>query len=195
MASTALHGISRRRIQTLDTVDVVGAADDLIGVADSATQGTVVASQIEGRPLLRPDELLETVPGLIVTQHSGSGKANQYFLRGFNLDHGTDFSIFIDDMPINFPTHAHGQGYDDANFLIPELVNDIQYRKGPYSVEDGDFSAAGSARIHLRDTLSASFVDLGVGRNGYRRVLAAGSPAVGSGHLLYALEVSQYDGP
>lgn len=98
-------------------------------------------------------------------------------------------------MPINFPTHAHGQGYADANFLIPELVNDIQYRKGPYSVEDGDFSAAGSARIHLRDTLSASFVDLSVGRNGYRRVLAAGSPAVGSGHLIYALEVSQYDGP
>jgi outer membrane receptor protein involved in Fe transport len=182
-------------IQTLDTVDVTGTADDLVGVADSATQGTVVAGQIEGRPLLRPGELLETVPGLIVTQHSGSGKANQYFLRGFNLDHGTDFSVFIDDMPVNFPTHAHGQGYADANFLIPELVDSIQYRKGPYSVEDGDFSAAGSARVQLRNTLDASFVDMGVGGNGYRRVLAAGSPERGGGHLLYALEVSQYDGP
>lgn len=182
-------------IQTLDTVDVVGASDSLIGVADSATQGMVVASQIEGQPLLRPGELLETVPGLIVTQHSGSGKANQYFLRGFNLDHGTDFSIFIDDMPINFPTHAHGQGYADANFLIPELVNTIQYRKGSYSVEDGDFSAAGSARIGLRDTLNAPFFDLGIGGNGYHRVLAAAAPAMGGGHLLYALELSQYDGP
>ncbi|BBP00702.1 TonB-dependent receptor [Sulfuriferula nivalis] len=182
-------------IQTLDTVDVVGVTDDLVGVADSASQGTVVADQIDGRPLLRPGELLETIPGLIVTQHSGSGKANQYFLRGFNLDHGTDFSVFVDDMPVNFPTHAHGQGYADANFLIPELVDSIQYRKGPYSVEDGDFSAAGSARVKLRDTLSSSFVDMGVGGNGYRRMLTAGSPTLASGHLLYALEVSQYDGP
>ena len=74
------------------------------------------------RPVLRTGELLEVVPGLIVTQHSGSGKANQYFLRGFNLDHGTDLATSVDGVPVNMPTHAHGQGYTDINFVIPELV-------------------------------------------------------------------------
>jgi hypothetical protein len=182
-------------IQTLDEIVVVGVASSSLGISDTATQGTVFANQLEGRPLLRPAELLETVPGLIVTQHSGTGKANQYFLRGFNLDHGTDFAAFIDDMPVNLPTHGHGQGYADANFLIPELVSRIQYRKGPYFVEEGDFSAAGSARIQLRDRLSSSLFDVEFGGNGYRRTLIANSSSVMNGQLLQALEVSQYDGP
>lgn len=116
-----------------------------LGVADSANQGTVTAKQLENRPLLRTGELLEAVPGLIVTQHAGDGKANQYFARGFNLDHGTDFRTTVMGMPVNLPTNAHGQGYSDHNFLIPELVATIQYKKGTYYAEEGDFSAAGAA--------------------------------------------------
>src|SRR5438105_15111511 len=133
----------------LETVVVTGSSTNggLIGVADSATEGTVTAKQLANRPLLRPAEVMEAVPGMTVTQHSGDGKANQYFLRGFNLDHGTDFATFIDGMPVNMPTHAHGHGYSDLNWLIPELVERVRYKKGPYSVEEGDFASAGAARI------------------------------------------------
>ena len=87
-----------------------------------ATQGTTGAAQLADRPILRSGEILETVPGVIITQHAGGGKANQYFLRGFNLDHGTDFAVFLDDMPLNLPSHAHGEGYADMNMVIPEFV-------------------------------------------------------------------------
>ncbi len=171
-------------------------AQDLIGVADAASVGTVTAKQLENRPLLRPAEVLETVPGLIVTQHAGDGKANQYFLRGFNLDHGTDFSVAIDGMPINLPTHAHGHGYLDLNFLIPELVERIQYKKGPYAAEDGDFSSAGSARIDYRRALPEDYVSIGLGSNGYRRLLtAADKETAGGGRWLGAVEVFHNDGP
>ena len=99
--------------------------------------------------MLRPAAVLENVPGLIVTQHSGEGKANQYFLRAFNLDHGTDLALEVDDMPVNMPTHAHGQGYSDLNFLIPELAGDLHYKKGPYYADEGDFATAGTTRIGL----------------------------------------------
>ena len=156
----------------------------------------MTAKQLENRPLLRPAEVLETVPGLIVTQHAGDGKANQYFLRGFNLDHGTDFSVAIDGMPINLPTHAHGHGYLDLNFLIPELVERIQYKKGPYAAEDGDFSSAGSARIDYRRALPEDYVSIGLGSNGYRRLLtAADKETAGGGRWLGAVEVFHNDGP
>ena len=118
--------------QTLEPVVVTGRADDLVGIAGSASEGRVGQAQLETRPLLRPGEVLEIVPGVVITQHSGSGKANQYFLRGFNLDHGTDFSTRVDGVPINLPTHAHGQGYMDLHWLIPELVDYVNFRKGPY---------------------------------------------------------------
>src|SRR5690349_17638831 len=124
---------------------------ELVGEADAASQGTVDADQLAHRPLLRPAELLEAVPGVIVTQHSASGKANQYFLRGFNLDHGTDFAVHVDGMPVNLPSHGHGQGYADLNFLIPELVERIHYLKGPYYADQGDFSSAGAAHVQLKD--------------------------------------------
>jgi len=181
---------------TLDVIEVKAGAQDLIGVADAASVGTVTAKQLENRPLLRPAEVLETVPGLIVTQHAGDGKANQYFLRGFNLDHGTDFSVAIDGMPINLPTHAHGHGYLDLNFLIPELVERIQYKKGPYAAEDGDFSSAGSARIDYRRALPEDYVSIGLGSNGYRRLLtAADKETAGGGRWLGAVEVFHNDGP
>jgi hypothetical protein len=135
------------------------------------------------------------VPGVIVTQHSGDGKANQYFLRGFNLDHGTDFATFVDGMPVNMPTHAHGHGYTDLNWLIPELVDRLTYRKGPYFAEEGDFASAGSARIRLVDALPRGIGSVTVGQDGHRRALVASSHPLAGGELLYALEGARDDGP
>jgi outer membrane receptor protein involved in Fe transport len=182
-------------IPTLDVVEVTTSNENLIGEANASSEGTVTAKQLENRPLLRPAEVLETVPGLIVSQHSGDGKANQYYLRGFNLDHGTDFATTLLGMPINMPTHAHGQGYSDLQFLIPELVDRLQYRKGPYAADVGDFATAGSASIDYFRKLDSSFADLTVGSYGYRRGLVAGSPAASDGNLLYALEWTQNNGP
>jgi len=165
------------------------------GRAESASEGTVTSEELDNRPLLRPAEVLEAVPGLVVTQHSGDGKANQYFLRGFNLDHGTDFSTSVDGVPVNMPTHAHGQGYSDLNFLIPELVEHIDYRKGVYYAEDGDFSAAGAAEIHYRARLDAPFVTLSAGADGYRRIVAATSAALAGGELLLGGEYGLTNGP
>ena len=134
-----------KRLQVYDEIQVIDRASDMVGVADSATEGVTGRQELEQRPILRPGELLETVPGVIITQHSGSGKANQFFLRGFNLDHGTDFRITVDDIPVNMPSHGHGQGYSDLNFLIPELVDTVRYKKGAYYADEGDFSAAGAA--------------------------------------------------
>ena len=145
-------------VPTLDVVEVRTEPADLIGAAVSATEGVLTTHQLETRPLLRPAEVLEAVPGLIVSQHSGDGKANQYYLRGFNLDHGTDFATWLMGMPVNMPTHAHGQGYTDLNFLIPELVSSLRYRKGPYYAEEGDFSAAGATHIDYRRSLSRRFM-------------------------------------
>jgi hypothetical protein len=166
----------------------------LIGNADSASEGTVLGEQLETRPVLRTGEVLEVVPGLIVTQHSGDGKANQYFLRGFNLDHGTDFATRVEGMPVNMPTHAHGQGYSDINFMIPELIERITYKKGTYYADEGDFSA-GSAEIAYRRRLDQTFASLSGGANRYGRALFGASPAVLGGDLLLALDSTYGDGP
>ena len=182
-------------VRIFDQVDVQGRADDLLGLADSATEGNTGSEDLARRPISRPGELLETVPGVIITQHSGTGKANQYFLRGFNLDHGTDFRVNVEGMQINMPSHGHGQGYIDLNFLIPELVDSVAYRKGSYNAEDGDFSAAGAADIELMNELPQGIVHLTAGSFGYGRLLVADSKAVGKGHLLAAIEGFQSDGP
>ena len=132
---------------------VFGSDFNLSGTPVTAAEGIVYDTQLALRPVSRTAELLEFVPGLIATQHSGEGKANQYFVRGFNLDHGTDFALRLDDMPINMPTHGHGQGYADINFIIPELVNRLTYRKGPYYADGGDFATAGSAEFSYADSL------------------------------------------
>lgn len=182
-------------VQTLDTVDVTDSADNLVGSADSANQGTVLREQIEARPNYRAGEILEAVPGLIVTQHSGEGKANQYFLRGMNLDHGTDLATFVDGMPVNQRTHAHGQGYTDLNFLITEIVGGLQYKKGPYYADEGDFSNAGSVHMRLQNRLDSGIGLVSAGGYGYRRALIADSPKAGNGNLLYAAEFLHNDGP
>jgi outer membrane receptor protein involved in Fe transport len=179
---------------TLDEVTVSARRIDLIGKASSASEGAVADEEIQLAPAYRPGQLLETVPGLIVTLHSGEGKANQYLLRGYNLDHGTDLATYVDDMPVNQPTHAHGQGYTDLNFLIPELADGITYTKGPYYTNIGDFGAVGSVHVGYRDTIEDQ-VSATVGMYDFQRVFVAGSTALASGNLLAAAEVQHYDGP
>lgn len=145
--------------------------ENRVGTSDAASEGAVNGQIFNDLPLLRPGEALETVPGMVVTQHSGDGKANQYFLRGYNLDHGSDFAVSIDGMPVNLPTHAHGQGYTDINHLIPELIDRIDYKKGPYFASSGDFSSAGSADIQYRNTIDKSSFSLTAGPWGYNRSL------------------------
>ena len=157
--------------------DVDNPAENLVGIAQSASQGAITAKQLEERPLMREGEVLETVPGVIVTQHSGEGKANQYFLRGFNLDHGTDFATTVAGMPVNMPTHAHGQGYTDLNFLIPELVAGVQFSKGPYYADQGDFATAGAANINYANALERPIVRVEAGGEGFAHALFAASPS------------------
>ena len=160
----------------MNLADVENPAESLIGIADAASEGAITARQLETRPVMRAGEVLETVPGLIISQHSGEGKANQYYLRGFNLDHGTDFSTTIAGIPVNMPTHAHGHGYTDANFLLPELVSGVQFKKGPYYAEEGDFSAAGAVNVNYVSVLDAPMVSLSGGAHGWKRLFAAASP-------------------
>ena len=175
--------------------DASEPGESLIGIASASTQGVVTAEQVALLPIARPGDVLETIPGLVISQHSGEGKANQYYLRGFNLDHGTDFATTVAGMQINMPTHAHGQGYTDLNFVIPELVSGVQYKKGPYFVEDGDFTTAGSANINYTNTLEKPEALVQGGSDQYLRGLLMGSPKVGDGNLLYAFEAVYNNGP
>jgi len=177
------------------TVTVQGREDDLTGIAQSATQGTVGQKELEDRPILRSGEVLETVPGVIITQHAGGGKANQYFLRGFNLDHGTDFAVFLDGMPLNLPSHAHGEGYSDMNTVIPELVQRVNYEKGPYYADVGDFGSAGAAHLEFYKTLPENFFQVEGGMYGYERAVFGVSEKVGAGNLLFGGEFYHDDGP
>ncbi|TXI17047.1 MAG: TonB-dependent receptor [Nitrosomonas sp.] len=182
-------------IPTLKEMIVRGNARELIGSANSATEGTVLKHQLDLRTVYRPGELLETVPGLIVTQHSGEGKANQYFLRGFNLDHGTDLRITVDGMLVNQRSHGHGQGWADTNFIIPELMGNLQYLKGPYHASQGDFSSAGAVTMSYIDKLPKGIASYGLGEQGFMRGLVAKSHEVGQGNVLYAVELLTKDGP
>ena len=180
---------------TLPELSVSAPADRPFFAPDTASQGVVTGVQIQQQPVYRVGETLEVVPGLIVTQHSGEGKANQYFLRGFNLDHGTDIDISLDDMPVNMRTHAHGQGYADLNFMIPELISTLQYSKGPYFPALGDFDTAGAVQINYVDTLPHDLALVSAGMFGYYRGLGAASYPVGAGNLLAAAEYVHADGP
>ena len=176
------------------TIYVYGRGEQRIGQAIAASEGGVAGADLEVRPFLRPGELLEATPGLIATQHSGGGKANQFFLRGFNLDHGTDYALYIDDFPVNFRTHGHGQGYLDVQGLIPETVARIDYRKGPYRADTGDFSFVGASMITTHDRLEP-FALVEIGEYGYRRYVAGGSVKLGGGDLLAVGQIKHNDGP
>lgn len=176
-------------------INVQGREDSLVGIAESATQGTVGSTEIQDRPILRSGEVLETIPGVIITQHAGGGKANQYFLRGFNLDHGTDFAISLDGMPLNLPTHAHGEGYADMNTVIPEFVERVDFRKGPYYADVGNYGSAGSANVVFFKTLPENFFKIEGGMYGFGRGVFGVSRKLGSGNLLFGGELYHEDGP
>jgi hypothetical protein len=200
-----LAAISIARAQTIPAdpggptvlapVVVQGRSTDLVGTASTASQGIVGAAELDARPFLRRGELLEVIPGVVITQHSGDGKANQYFLRGFNLDHGTDLSLGVDGMPVNMRSHAHGQGYADLNFLIPEMVQQIDYNKGPFYADIGDFSAAGAAQFRQFDALPHDFATLTLGQNNFARFAAGGTRRDGGAATTGAFEVTHDDGP
>jgi hypothetical protein len=179
--------------KTIGHVTAVGRSANLVGAADAASEGTISAQDIADRPILRPGELLEAIPGLVISQHSGEGKANQYYLRGFQLDHGTDLESTIGGIPINMVSHAHGQGYSDINWLMPELVSFVEFKKGPYYADQGDFSTAGSYNVYFSDTIEP-ITTFGFGDFGSDRFFTAGSPQVGAGHLLYGAEIDHDNG-
>ncbi|MBC7785866.1 MAG: TonB-dependent receptor [Methylophilaceae bacterium] len=181
--------------KVLESVTVESSRTSQIGISDAASQGYITQKQLEARTVYRPGEVLEATPGLIVSQHSGEGKANQFYLRGINLDHGTDLRTTVDGMLVNERSHSHGQGWTDLNFLIPEITSGLEYRKGPYYADEGDFSSAGAVSVMYADRLDQGIASAGMGQNGYKRLLLADSPKVGNGNLLYALELYQNDGP
>ena len=180
---------------TLAPVLVQSSRNSVLGEAETANSGVVTQQQLDARTVYRPGELLEAVPGLVVSQHSGEGKANQFYLRGFNLDHGTDLRTTVDGMVVNQRSHGHGQGWTDVNFLIPELGTLLEYRKGPFYAAEGDFSSAGAVSLKYANTLPTGIASIGIGQNGYARTLLADSPKLGDGNLLYALELMHNDGP
>ena len=179
-----------------EEVIIFGRSLELVGTAEAASEGTVAGADLLVRPMLRVAELLEAVPGMVAVQHSGSGKANQYFLRGFNLDHGTDFTTYVDGMPLNLRSHGHGQGYLDINGLMPETVDRIDYRKGPYRADSGDFAMAGASYISTIDRLDAPFAALEGGEGGWLRLAAGGTKDLANGASFTGLvERKHYDGP
>ncbi|MBC7513431.1 MAG: TonB-dependent receptor [Herminiimonas sp.] len=181
--------------QQLQEVVIEGSRNSQLGIAGAASSGVVTQKQLEARTVYRPGELLEATPGLIVSQHSGEGKANQFYLRGINLDHGTDLRTTVDGMLVNQRSHAHGQGWTDLNFLIPELAQRMEYRKGPYYADQGDFASAGAVSVVYANRLPEGIASIGIGQNGFRRTMLADSPKFGNGNLLYALELFHNDGP
>ena len=194
LAAIALHTPAHAD-DLLQRVSIDGSRANQLGLADAASAGSVSQKELAARTVYRPGELLEAMPGLIVSQHSGEGKANQFYLRGFNLDHGTDLRTTVDDMPVNQRSHAHGQGWTDLNFLIPELAVRLDYKKGPYSAEEGDFASAGTASVVYANRLTQGLASVSAGQNGYGRALLADSVELPRGSLLYALEVLHNDGP
>ncbi len=179
---------------TLSTVVVTAERRELIGTTSTASEGIVVNDELALTPAYRPGQLLETVPGLQVTSHSGEGKANQYLMRGYNLDHGTDLAVSVDGMPVNNPTHAHGQGYTDLNFMVPELATNIKFTKGTYYANQGDFASVGSVHLSYLNRIDDQ-INVTGGNFGFERVFSAGSVAAGTGNVLGALELQHYDGP
>ena len=201
------NAVAQEAPATLATIVVTEPSYQGIGISDSASAGVISGEEINALPLLRPADVLENIPGMVVTQHSGDGKANQYYLRGFNLDHGTDFATTVQGVPVNMPTNAHGQGYTDINYLIPELIDRVDFRKGPYFAQNSDFSSAGSADFYYKSRLDQNIANLTLGQYGYQRALFAGSTNLGpdaDGNsnaawqgpvLLGAFEAQRADGP
>ncbi|MDB4537750.1 TonB-dependent receptor plug domain-containing protein, partial [Akkermansiaceae bacterium] len=192
---TAVAALGQDTIETLDPIVVTGKAEDVLGEVTSANEGRANNEELSKRPTVRRGELLEVIPGVIVTQHAGGGKANQYFVRGYNLDHGTDFHVGLDGMPANYRTHSHGQGYADINFIVPEFVDHLTYFKGPFKTTYGDLSTAGGAEYELYDRLPEGILSLTYGSDDYTRLVYGDSWDLGEGALTLGLEYTHEDGP
>lgn len=178
------------------TILVFGRAESQIGIARTSSEGTILGADLLGRPLSRPGELLEVVPGMIAAQHSGSGKANQYFLRGFNLDHGSDFTAYIDGVQMNLRSHGHGHGYLDLNGLIMATVRREDYKKGPYDSSVGDFALAGAIKIFSVDEVDRPWVTAEIGGYNNAALGLGGSVRVHDGKVLtFVGDAKVYDGP
>ncbi len=180
--------------QVPEQVMITAPRFELLGTATTSSQGIILKEELQELPVYRAGQLLETVPGLVVTIHSGEGKANQYLLRGFNLDHGTDLATFVDGMPINMRTHAHGQGYTDLNFFIPELASGINYTKGPYFAAEGDYASVAAVHIPYANEVDDQ-VSVTGGSFSYERLFAAGTRDFMDGRVMGGLELNHYDGP
>jgi outer membrane receptor protein involved in Fe transport len=164
--------------------------------SESASRIEVGRRELELRPRLRPADILEAVPGLFAVQHAGGGKANQYFLRGFDADHGTDVAFSVDGVPVNMVSHGHGQGFSDFHFLIPELVVGLEGYKGPYYAHLGDFATAGAVNLRLAEAYEESFAQYSIGQYGIMRGLVVASPNLGdTWRVVAAAELYKDDGP
>jgi outer membrane receptor protein involved in Fe transport len=161
----------------------------------SSSELLIPGRDFELRPQGRPADVLRYVPGLILGQHQGGGKSEQYILRGFDADHGTDVALFVDGMPINLRSHAHGQGYADQHFVIPETLKQVDAFKGPYFVEFGDFATAGAFNFVTLDTVPENVLEAAGGSWNTQRFLALLSPTRERVKTLFAGEVYYSDGP
>ena len=145
---------------------------------------------------MRAEGILEAVPGLFSVQHAGGGKSQQYFLRGFDADHGTDIAFSVDGLPVNSVSHAHGQGYSDLHFLIPETIDTVEATKGPYSTRAGDFATAGSVNFRMIDHRDESLAKLEIGSTGHQRAVVVESPDLGERwRAVFAAEAFHENGP
>ena len=161
----------------------------------SSSEVFIPGRDFQLRPEGRPADILRLVPGFVISQHQGGGKAEQYFLRGFDADHGTDVALYVDGLPVNLRSHAHGQGYADLHFLIPETVQRLDGFKGPYFVEFGDFATAGAFNFVMRDTVDENYAEAAGGSWGTQRYLTLISPTRDALKTLVAIEYYRSDGP
>jgi len=161
----------------------------------ASSEVLIPGRDFELRPHGRPADVVRLIPGFVISQHQGGGKAEQYLLRGFDADHGTDVALFVDGLPVNLRSHAHGQGYADLHFLIPETVKLVEGFKGPYFVEFGDFNTAGAVTFVTRDFVEENTVEAAGGMFNTQRYVALLSPTRDALKSLVALEAYRNDGP
>lgn len=179
--------------------EVIVIAED--APAESASSVHFDRDDLRVRPRTQPSDILRQVPGLVVSQHAGGGKSDQYFIRGFDADHGTDIAIFADGVPVNLTSHGHGQGYADTHFLIPETIDKVDVRKGPYAARFGDFYTAGALELKTIDEVKgptlwtvagSSLTRFGLNR----RIVGMASPKIrDDDKSLVAVELTESDGP
>jgi hypothetical protein len=184
---------SPRLPSPLDTSGRTAPVVNDVGAPVSTSQGVVTQADIQNKPLFRTTEFFEQIPGLIFSNETNGIDANTMFLRGFLIDHGTDFAFFVDGVPMNLGSNPHAQGYTDLQFVIPELISTVDFGKGPYYAQVGNFSAVGYANVQYVDALPAGIAKIEAGKYDWFRTVVANSGSVGPGTLLYAVQFNYFD--